>query len=183
MKDENECVCDDGFEGADCTLSKCAELASAARRPARGNAVASRRPSDGEDAAQTRRRRGDDAAETRPCRGDDAAGATRRARRGADAATTRGRRRRAAVLRVDAAQVSLGSLVLDASWPAPTRPRERNQLVEGATVAWRSADIDGDDHLTVAEARDAIALGHITVDSSLTAIWAQRQATGAPRRA
>ena len=61
--------------------------------------------------------------------------------------------------------ISLGLLLIEAHWPEPTRD------MVGAKAVWanifRSADLDGDEYLSVDEAVRSIGMAQMDVDASL----------------
>jgi len=69
--------------------------------------------------------------------------------------------------------VSLGFLVLEVQWPRHARVLSRNEAFSGISAAFRAFDVNSDNHLSVTEARRAIADGGMAIPLKVSHIWSR----------
>jgi hypothetical protein len=69
--------------------------------------------------------------------------------------------------------VSLGFLTLEVQWPQPARMLSRNEAFSGISGALRSFDEDGNDYLSVHEAKMGITAGGMAVPLEVEHIWSR----------
>ena len=71
----------------------------------------------------------------------------------------------------DTPTVSLGFLLLEVQWPRHARRLSRNEAFSGISAAFRAFDANGDNRLSLGEARAGIAEGLMGVPLSVSHIW------------
>ena len=69
--------------------------------------------------------------------------------------------------------VSLGFLLLEVQWPRHARRLSRNEAFSGISAAFRAFDANGDNRLSLGEARAGIADGLMGVPLSVSHIWSR----------
>ncbi len=77
------------------------------------------------------------------------------------------------VCSTDTPTVSLGFLLLEVQWPRHARRLSRNEAFSGISAAFRAFDANGDNRLSVGEARAGIAEGLMGVPLSVSHIWSR----------
>ena len=71
------------------------------------------------------------------------------------------------------AVLSLGFLLLEVQWPRHARRLSRNEAFSGISAAFRAFDANGDNRLSLGEARAGIAKGLMGVPLEVTHIWSR----------
>ena len=69
--------------------------------------------------------------------------------------------------------ISLGFLLLEVQWPRHARRLSRNEAFSGISAAFRAFDANGDNRLSLGEARAGIADGLMGVPLSVSHIWSR----------